>query len=201
MKALLLVDIQNDFLPAGALPVPAGDEVVAVANRMAPGFDLVVATQDWHPADHASFASQHAGKQVFDVIEHQGLQQILWPDHCVQQTAGAGFASGLDVAAINHVIRKGTDRDIDSYSAFFDNGHRKSTGLADYLNQQGVDEIVVIGLALDVCVKFTVLDALKEGFKVTAALEGCRGVDLKPGDCDAANEAMRSAGAVIVDRY
>src|SRR5689334_19007192 len=129
MKALLLIDIQNDFLPGGALAVPAGDSVVPVANEKMPRYELVVATQDWHPADHQSFASQHAGKHVYDQIQLAGLPQTLWPDHCVQGTAGAEFAPALNRAGIHHVVRKGTDRTIDSYSGFFDNARRKATGL------------------------------------------------------------------------
>src|SRR5262245_61340059 len=128
MKALILVDLQNDFAPGGALAVPQGDEVVAVANRAMPSFELVVATQDWHPADHGSFASNHAGRKVFETIEMAGQAQTLWPDHCVQNTGGAMFISGLDTARITRVFPKGTDASIDSYSGFFDNGHRRATG-------------------------------------------------------------------------
>ena len=137
MKTLILVDIQHDFCPGGALPVPGGDEVVPVANRLAAGFDLVVATQDWHPPDHGSFAANHPGKQPVEVIELAGLPQVLWPVHCVQGTAGAAIHSALDVARIGRVFRKGTDPTVDSYSGFFDNGKRQSTGLADYLRRAG----------------------------------------------------------------
>jgi nicotinamidase/pyrazinamidase len=197
MKALLLVDIQNDFLPGGALAVPNGDQVVPVANRLLPDYELVVATQDWHPADHGSFASQHPGHQAGEWVELDGLQQILWPDHCVQGTAGAEFASSLNVAGIHHVVRKGTDPRVDSYSGFFDNGHRKATGLEHFLRDRGVDEIHVLGLATDYCVKFTVLDALKLEFAVVVIAEGVRGVELKPGDCQRALDAMRAAGAEV----
>jgi nicotinamidase/pyrazinamidase len=198
MQALLLVDIQNDFLPGGALAVPEGDAVVPVANRLVPAFDLVIATQDWHPPDHLSFASHHPGKSVGETIELDGLPQILWPDHCVQNTPGAEFAAGLNRDAIVHVVRKGTDRRIDSYSGFYDNGHRKTTGLAELLRQHGVDEAVILGLATDYCVKFTALDAVGEGFDSTLVIDGCRGVNLQPGDADAAVEAMRVAGVRIV---
>jgi len=197
MKILLLVDIQNDFLPGGALAVSEGDDVVPVANELMPRYDLVVATQDWHPADHLSFASQHAGRSVGDVVELDGLDQVLWPDHCVRPTPGAGFASALDVAGIDHVVRKGTNRRIDSYSGFFDNGHRKATGLEAYLREQGATELHVMGLATDYCVKFTVLDACALGFDTTVLLSGCRGVELKAGDIDKAVVAMRGAGARI----
>jgi nicotinamidase/pyrazinamidase len=197
MKALILVDIQIDFLPGGALAVPIGDEVVPVANGLMPDYELVVATQDWHPADHQSFASQHEGRAVGDVITVEGLAQILWPDHCVQGTPGAEFAPNLNVGGIDHVIRKGTDRLIDSYSGFFDNGHRKATGLGDYLKQQGVNAVDVMGLATDYCVKFTALDAVELGFEVRLIVEGVRGVDLNAGDCDAAIASMRSSGVKI----
>jgi nicotinamidase/pyrazinamidase len=198
MKALILVDIQNDFLPGGALAVPNGDAVVPVANRLMPDYDLVVATQDWHPADHQSFASQHAGRSVGDVITVDGLDQLLWPDHCVQGTPGAEFPAALNTEGIDHVIRKGTDRSIDSYSGFFDNDHRKATGLGDLLRQKGVTAVDVMGLATDYCVKFTALDAVQHGFEVQLLVEGVRGVELASGDCDAAIIRMREAGVQIV---
>ncbi|MEZ6190585.1 MAG: bifunctional nicotinamidase/pyrazinamidase [Phycisphaerales bacterium] len=179
MKALLLVDIQNDFTPGspgGALAVPNGDEVIAVANRLMPMYDLVVATQDWHPKGHKSFASEHAGHNVGDIINWGGLDQVLWPDHCVQGTPGAEFCPDLNTQGINEVVRKGTDPDIDSYSGFYDNGHRKATGLTGLLQSRGVTEVDVMGLATDYCVKFTALDAVREGFTTRVILEGCRGV-------------------------
>jgi len=198
VKALVLVDIQNDFLPGGALPVPRGDEVIAVANALMPRFELVVATQDWHPADHGSFASRHPGRKVGDVVELAGLPQILWPDHCVQGTRGAELAAGLDRSRIGYVIRKGTDPAIDSYSGFFDNGHRRSTGLADLLTARRVRDLYVMGLATDYCVKFTALDAAQAGFRTFLVEDGCRGVDLRPGDVAAALDAMRQAGVTLV---
>src|SRR5262245_60592621 len=159
MNALLLVDIQNDFLPGGALAVRRGDEIIATANRIMPSYDLVVASQDWHPANHRSFASQQPGKRVGDVIQLEGLSQVLWPDHCVQGTYGASFPQTLNRFQIDHVIHKGTDSNVDSYSAFFDNARRKKTGLADYLRSFGVDEVHVMGLATDYCVRATALDA------------------------------------------
>jgi nicotinamidase/pyrazinamidase len=197
MKALLLVDIQNDFLPGGALAVPAGDEVIAVANRLMPDYELVVATQDWHPENHESFASQHEGRSVGEVKQLHGLEQILWPDHCVQGSRGAELAPELDRENIHHIVRKGTDQAVDSYSAFFDNARRKSTGLAEFLKSKGVDEIHVLGLATDYCVRATVLDGLDLGFRVMLLTEGIRGVDLQNGDCERAIEEMREAGAVI----
>jgi nicotinamidase/pyrazinamidase len=199
MKALILVDIQNDFLPGGALAVPRGDEVIPVANRVSPRFDLVVATQDWHPRDHGSFASNHPGKRAGDVIDLNGLRQVLWPDHCVQDTPGAEFGPGLDLSRVAKVFRKGTDPAIDSYSGFFDNGHRRSTGLGEYLRKVGIDEVFVLGLATDYCVNFTALDAVQRfGLKTTLIEDGSRGIDLRPGDIDAAIEGMRKAGVRVV---
>ncbi len=198
MKALLLVDIQNDFCPGGALPVAGGDEVVAVANRVQPHFDLVVATQDWHPADHGSFAANHVGRKVGETIELGGVDQLLWPVHCVQGSPGADFVPGLSRDRIAEVFRKGTDPTIDSYSGFYDNGHRRSTGLAEYLRERGVTELYVMGLATDYCVKHTALDARDEGFDVFVIEDGCRGVEQAPGDVEEAIEDMRGADITIV---
>jgi nicotinamidase/pyrazinamidase len=165
MKALLLIDIQNDFLPGGALAVPEGDQVIPVLNQLQPHFDLVVATQDWHPAAHKSFASNHPGKRPFDVINLLGRDQVLWPDHCLQGSAGAAFAPALELNRVEAIFRKGMDPEIDSYSGFFDNGHLKTTGMADYLRSKKVSQVFVAGLAGDYCVYFTAKDALLEGFK------------------------------------
>jgi len=165
MKALLLIDIQNDFLPGGALAVPNGDKILDTVNKLQDHFDLVVATQDWHPANHKSFATQHEGKRVFDTIELHGLKQVLWPDHCVQGTNGAAFSPKLWMNRVEAIFRKGTDTSIDSYSGFYDNGHLKSTGLADYLKGKGVTEVYVVGLAGDYCVYFSAKDAIAEGFQ------------------------------------
>ena len=194
MNALILVDLQNDFMPGGALAVPKGDEVIQVAQWIAPGFDLVVATQDWHPANHGSFASQHAGRRVGEVIELNGLTQVLWPDHCVQSTRGAALVDGLDTSRITRVFQKGTDPAVDSYSGFFDNGRRKATGLGEYLRSCGVTDVYVMGLATDYCVKFTAMDARELGFNVTLLRDGVRGVELSPGDCQRAIKTMRNAG-------
>jgi nicotinamidase/pyrazinamidase len=198
MRALILVDIQNDFLPGGALAVPRGDEVIAVANRLQTRFDLVVATQDWHPARHGSFASRHPGRKPGELAELGGLPQVLWPDHCVQGSSGAAFAPGLEMNRVEAIFRKGTDPGIDSYSGFFDNGHRKSTGLGDYLKGRGADEICLLGLATDNCVKFTALDARQLGFRTFLVEDGSRGVELQPGDVARAIEEMREAGVRIV---
>ena len=199
MKTLILVDIQNDFLPGGALAVTDGDQVITVANQLVPKFDLVVATQDWHPANHGSFASQHPGIQIGDSFMLNGISQIAWPDHCVQNTSGAEFASSLNTDAIDHVVQKGTDREIDSYSGFFDNDHQASTGMEALLKKCGTTEVSVMGLATDYCVKFTALDAVQLGFKTTLLLPGCRGVELQPGDIAGAVEQMRSAGVQIAE--
>jgi len=198
MRALLLADIQNDFVPGGALAVPDGDRVVPAANRLIPLFELVVATKDWHPANHGSFASQHPGYEIGDTIDLEGLQQILWPDHCVQNTAGADFVQDLEAEAIDQVFFKGTDPDTDSYSGFFDNARRKATGLADFLRECEVRDVFVMGLATDYCVKSTVLDALDLGFHVHLIEDGCRGVDLTTGDSDKAVVNMRKIGARVV---
>jgi nicotinamidase/pyrazinamidase len=198
MRALICVDIQNDFCPGGALEVKDGLAAAKVANKLMDRFDLVVATQDWHPANHKSFAAMHPWRRPGDVIELNGLEQILWPIHCVQGSFGAEFVRELKTDAFEKVFVKGTDPEIDSYSGFFDNGHRKATGLGDYLKEKGVKEVYIVGLALDVCVKFTVLDALELGFKTYLVKDGSRGVNLKPGDSDRAVEEMQEKGAIIV---
>ena len=198
MRAIILVDIQNDFCPGGALPVKEGDAVVNVANQVMSQFELVVATQDWHPSDHKSFASQHPGLNVGEQFTLGDLPQIAWPDHCVQGTTGAEFHPKLDVESVHQVFQKGTDTEIDSYSGFFDNGHKRATGMGDFLLDQGVQEVYVLGLATDYCVKFTALDAIDLGLKTNLIVDGCRGVDLKAGDVDAAILEMKSSGVVVM---
>jgi len=198
-RALILVDIQKDFMPDGPLPTHGGYSVVPVANRLMDHLDLVVATQDWHPPDHGSFASNHEGVGPYEVTELAGLEQILWPDHCVRETEGAEFVDELRTDRIDQVVRKGTDPEIDSYSGFYDNDHRKATGLGEFLNDQGVDSIVLCGVATDVCVKFTALDGCELGFETWAVVDGCRGVGQQFGDIDAAFGEMREAGAKLVD--
>jgi nicotinamidase/pyrazinamidase len=198
MEALVLVDLQNDFLPGGALAVRDGDAVIPVANRLQRHFELVLATQDWHPRNHGSFAANHPGKQPGDVIDLHGLAQILWPVHCVQGSPGAEFAKDLDRSRVSRVFHKGTDPAIDSYSTFFDNAHRKSTGLAEYLEEQAVDAVVLLGLATDYCVRYSALDALGLGLRTRVVVDGCRGVELVPGDVERAWRDMREAGAELV---
>jgi nicotinamidase/pyrazinamidase len=202
MRALILVDIQNDFLPGGALAVPKGDEVVPVSNRLlaakGKGIDLAVATQDFHPKDHGSFASNNPGAKAGTMGKLAGLDQVMWPDHCVQGSPGAEFAKNLDMKKVDRVFKKGMDKEIDSYSGFYDNGKRKATGLAEFLKQKGADELIILGLATDYCVKFTVLDALNEGFKVTFVSDGSRAVNLSPADGDKAIAEMKKAGARVM---
>jgi len=201
MTCLVLVDIQNDFLPGGALAVPDGDAVIPVANKLQGAFPLVIATQDWHPANHGSFAASHPGKKVFEQIDLNGLPQTLWPVHCVQGTRGAELAMGLNRDRITSIFQKGTDAGIDSYSGLFDNGHRKSTGLGEWLEAQRVTEVFVCGLATDYCVKFTALDAARLGFKTHLIEDASRGVNLRPDDVKNAIEEMKRAGVVVQRSY
>ena len=198
MKTLVIVDVQNDFCPGGALAVAEGDAVVPVINRLQAKFDLVVATQDWHPPDHASFAANHPGHQVGQVIALGGHPQVLWPVHCVQGTPGAALRDDLDTSRVARVFQKGADRTVDSYSGFFDNDHKTSTGLGEYLKEAGAKEIAIAGLATDYCVKFSALDARRLGFDTTVLLDACRGVNLQPDDVDKAVEEMRAAGVKVV---
>jgi nicotinamidase/pyrazinamidase len=198
VDALIVVDVQNDFMPYGALPVAEGDAVVPVINGLMPEFELVVATQDWHPPEHGSFASNHPGRETGETVELGGVEQVLWPDHCVQDTPGAAFHSRLDVARVDAVVRKGTDPGIDSYSAFFDNGHLRDTGLANLLRSHNATRVFLAGLATDYCVKYSALDALAEGFETLVVRDGCRAVDLEAGDGQAAFVEMGEAGCSIV---
>lgn len=198
--ALLLIDLQNDFCPGGALAVTEGDRVIPVAQQAAAlardaGWP-VIATQDWHPADHGSFAS-NAGGRVGECGELYGLPQVWWPDHCVQNTAGADFHPDLDAWQFDCVFHKGTDPAIDSYSAFFDNGRRSATPLHGWLQRHGISRLVVMGLATDYCVKYSVLDALQLGYQVAVIEEGCRGVNLQVQDSEDAFSLMRARGAAV----
>lgn len=197
-KALVLVDLQNDFFPNGALGVHDGDKILPVISELLKkNWDVIVASKDWHPVDHGSFASTH-GKQVGERVNLKGYDQILWPVHCVQNTTGADFAPGWDPAPIEKIFHKGTDKEIDSYSTFFDNGHLKSTGLEAYLRKKGIHEIYLAGLTTEYCIKYSALDAISLGFKACVVEDGCRPVDLKPGDGARALEEMRKAGVKIV---
>jgi nicotinamidase/pyrazinamidase len=198
MKALIVVDVQNDFVEGGALAVKGGLAIVPLVNGLMRDFELVVATQDWHPESHQSFAIHHAAATVGDLISLEGLPQVLWPVHCVAGTPGAEFVSELDSRRFEAIFRKGTNPIIDSYSGFFDNGKRKSTGLAGYLRDKGVDEVWVCGLATDYCVKATATDAHFEGFRTSVIARACAGVNLKPNDSESALKAMADLGINIV---
>ena len=197
MKALLIVDVQNDFLPGGALAVPEGDQIIPVINRLQERFSCIVATKDWHPRNHVGFASFH-GKAPGDVIKVHGRKQELWPDHCIQNTPGAEFSPELHTNPIIKVFFKGTNPEIDSYSPFYDNDHKQSTGLGDYFRSLGVEEIYIAGLATDYCIKYGVFDAVTLGFKVYVVIDACRGIDLKPGDVERSIQEMKEAGADII---
>jgi nicotinamidase/pyrazinamidase len=198
MDGLILVDLQNDFMPGGALAVAGGDTVVPVANALAPRFDTVVATRDWHPANHGSFVTAHPGLSEGDQTTLAGLEQVVWPVHCVQETHGAAFHDRLNMTQVDEIISKVTDPDIDSYSAFFDNGHRRATGLETYLRSRGVGRIYILVLATDYCVKYSALDALQLAFETWVVEDGCRGVELETGDTDAAIREMSHAGIRMV---
>lgn len=199
MKALLIVDVQNDFSPTGALPVQGGDEIVPFVNQKQDEFDLVVATQDWHPQTHRSFAIHHPGKKPGDMIDLNGVEQILWPVHCVQDSFGADFIPWLNVGKFNHIVQKGVGRDIDSYSGFFDNDRQNATGLHQYLQDHKVDTLYIVGLATDYCVKYTALDAANLGYNTSVYKEGVRGVELNPGDIEKAFIEMKDAGINIIE--
>lgn len=199
MRALLLIDIQYDFLPGGSLGVPGGDAIIPVLNNIQGQFDLVVATQDWHPAHHRSFASQHPGKDLFEVVDLNGLEQVLWPDHCVQGTPGAAISGELEQNRIEAVFRKGTDPEIDSYSGFFDNGRLKSTGLADYLRGKGATDLYLAGIAADICVYFSAKDALTEGFNVYYLDDAVRAIN--PENYEKAKADLASRGAHIIQSH
>lgn len=198
MRALILVDLQNDFCPGGALAVEGGDQVISIANKLMEKFGLVVATKDWHPATHGSFAANHPWRKPGQVIDLNGLPQILWPIHCVQESFGSEFAAELDTEKISKVFFKGTDPGIDSYSTFFDNSHLKSTGLVDFLKEKGVDEVYIMGLATDYCVKYSALDAIGLGFKTKVIVDGCRGVELRKGDAKKAIREMEEKGVKVL---
>ena len=190
---LLVIDVQNDFCPGGALAVPEGDAVVPVVNRLARHFPDVVMTQDWHPSGHLSFASAHPGRQPFETIELAYGAQTLWPDHCVQGSRGAAFHPGLDLPQAELVVRKGFRKAINSYSAFYENDRRTPTGLAGYLRERGFHRVFLVGLATDFCVHYSAIDARREGFAVLLVEDGCRAIDLA-GSLDAAMRAMAAAG-------
>lgn len=196
MRTLIIVDMQNDFVAGGRLEVPHGEQIIPLVNELSRHFDLVVATQDWHPQSHKSFASNHPDKNPFDVISLGGLQQVLWPDHCVQGSRGADFHPLLDVHRIEATFRKGMDPEIDSYSGFYDNGHKKATGLAGYLRERQAGAVYVCGLAADYCVYYTAKDAIELGFKTYYIEDATRAIS--PENFQAAKEDLMKAGATIV---
>lgn len=196
--ALILVDLQNDFCEGGALEVADARSVIVLANKLQQYFDLVIATLDWHPANHISFASNHPGHGVGEMVPTEKVLQILWPVHCVQNTHGAESHPELDVSRVKKMFHKGIDSNIDSYSAFYDNEHLRATGLGDYLREQGVEDVYILGLATDYCVKYSALDARHLGFNVFVIEDACRGVNLSEGDVAAALNEMRSAGVHVI---
>lgn len=196
MTALILVDLQIDFMPGGALAIPSGLNLLPAVNRLLQcSFDVIVATQDWHPKNHKSFASEE--RQPGEKILLHDKEQILWPVHCVQNSQGAAFVPGWDVTKVDKVIYKGTDLEIDSYSAFFDNAHLKSTGLNDYLKAKKIDKLYVAGVATDYCIKYSVFDALELGFDVYLVKDACQAINLKPNDEETALSEMKSRGAHV----
>lgn len=196
MKALVIIDMQNDFCPGGALAVPEGDTIVPLINKLQGEFDLVIATQDWHPKGHASFASSHSGKKPFESIDLNGIDQVLWPDHCVQNSQGAEFHKDLKMAKVEAIFRKGTSPEIDSYSGFYDNAHLKATGLSGYLKEKGATELYFCGLAAEYCVFFSVKDALEEGFKANLIEDATR--PLEKNDFEAAKKEIKNKGGEII---
>ena len=198
VNALLLVDIQNDFMPGGALEVSNGHLIIpAVSKLIELPFATIIASKDWHPRNHISFAATHK-KKIGDIIEVEGIKQILWPVHCVQDTPGAEFFPGWDTHKVQKIFHKGTDPTIDSYSAFFDNSRKKSTGLGEYLRKKGVDSLFIAGLATDYCVKYSAFDAISMGLNVYVISDACKGVNLKSNDCKNALREMETAGALVI---
>lgn len=195
-EALIVIDMQNDFCPGGSLPVAGGDKIVPLINEMIGRFEHVVLTQDWHPANHSSFASKHPGKHPFETVEMPYGQQTLWPDHCVQGSGGAAFHPALKWSKAELVIRKGFRKGIDSYSAFFENDRKTPTGLAGYLKERGIGKITLVGLATDFCVAYSALDAVEQGFETTVRLDACRAIDLG-GSLETMLGKMRDAGVTL----
>ncbi|GGE10116.1 MULTISPECIES: bifunctional nicotinamidase/pyrazinamidase [Sphingobacterium] len=196
MKALIIVDVQYDFLPGGSLEVPKGDEIIPIINNIQKDYDLVVASQDWHPQGHLSFASQHEHKLPFEIIDLDGLEQVLWPDHCIQESYGSQISEDLQTNRVEAIFRKGMDPKIDSYSAFYDNGKRKDTGLAGYLKARNIDEVHVCGLAADFCVFFTAMDAISEGFKTSIISKATKAID-KGAFMEKKNTFIQAGGSLL----
>jgi nicotinamidase/pyrazinamidase len=198
MKALILVDLQRDFFRNGALEIADAEAIIPVANRLMPLFDIVVVTQDWHPANHQSFAANHLWRKPGQTMQINAQPQLLWVIHCVQNSYGAELVAELDRENIDKIIQKGAKADIDSYSAFFDNSGQQSTGLHDYLQAQGIKKVYIMGVATDYCVKYTTLDALALGYDTFLIADGCRGANLTDGDSERAMLEMRDKGATWI---
>ncbi len=199
-SALLIVDVQNDFCEGGALEVKNGNKVIPVINKLVKSkkFDFIIATQDWHPRNHKSFASNHKNKNVYDVVTLNGIEQILWPDHCIQRTKGAKFHKDLNLGDKYYVFKKGKNPNIDSYSGFYENDHKTSTGLSEFLTKHNVNKVYITGLATDYCVKFTTLDAIKEGFQTYIIKDAIKGVNVKREDSQKAIKEMKDRGCKII---
>lgn len=197
MRALIIVDVQNDFVTGGKLEVPNGEQIIPLVNQLSEKFELVVATQDWHPQNHKSFASAHRGRKPFETILLGGLDQVLWPDHCVQGSRGAEFHALLEMKRVEAIFRKGMVPDIDSYSGFFDNGHKKATGLSGYLKERGVRSLYVCGLAGEYCVFFTAKDAIGQGFETIVIEDATRAINND--DFEKAKREIRKNGGRIMD--
>lgn len=198
IKALCVIDVQNDFCPGGSLEVPQGDEIIPIVNSISPLFTEVIATKDWHPEGHISFASSYTDKKPMDTVERDGETEVLWPDHCIKGSRGAEFHPDLDIVPITLILHKGFRKDLDSYSAIFENDHQTPTGLEFYLKGLHIDEIFICGLAADVCVYFSVMDSLKQGFKVNLIEDATRGVDQPAGSLEKAMDTMRKEGARFI---
>ena len=196
MKTLVIVDIQNDFLKGGSLAVPEGEKIIKPINKIIKQYDLVIATKDWHPKNHISFASNHSDKKIGDIINVNGVDQVLWPDHCIQNSYGSDFPEQLDISKLAKVVYKGSDANIDSYSGFFDNGHFRSTGLSDYLKSKYVYKIDYVGLATDYCLKYTAIDSVSEGFKTRVLINCIKGIEEK--GCELALNEMKSKGVELI---
>jgi nicotinamidase/pyrazinamidase len=195
-KALLVVDIQNDFVSGGSLAVKDGEKIIPLVNQLMDQFDLVVASQDWHPANHKSFASNHEGKSLFEVIDLNGSDQVLWPDHCVQSSRGAQFCEELNTNKFHKIFQKGLNPEVDSYSAFFDNQYKSATGLSEYLKEQEVEDLYIVGLATDFCVKFSCIDAVKEGFKTNLFVNAAKPVN--PDFLDECLQELKDSGVNLI---
>lgn len=197
-KTLLIIDMQNDFVEGGPLAVQGALELAPTINRLMGKFDSIVATLDWHPQGHVSFASSHKGHSVGDMVEVRGVQQVLWSDHCIQDTYGSAILDAIETENVTMFVQKGTSIEVDSYSAFFDNDKSSSTGLVDYLREIGTEELTIVGVALDYCVKYSVLDALSEGFRVKVVTDATAGVEVRPGDSERTLVELAAAGAALI---